>query len=239
MDSLLLYLDMSLSKQEKIVKLQEYLKNIKLDASVMSRTLGMSTTSVTPQVMTNASKKLLDVFARKVDADDRDNVIFSKFLSTEDYLKEHIEHDAGKIQFKAKSKLRQKRNLSWLHAGFFTPQVKSVFVGNSLSQNIEGVNPMEQYMLAHKVTKMGMGGIGSTEAIPDSSREVNESQFGLLDPIQTVEATTIGVVNFFAHNVRKGADGKIYRQVIDNASGKPVWIDHQEFLSSTIDVPEH
>ena len=573
---------MSLSKQEKIVKLQEYLKNIKLDASVMSRTLGMATTSVSPQVMTNASKKLLDVFARKVDADDRDNVVFSKFLSTEDYLKEHIEHDAGKIQFKAKSKLRQKRNLSWLHAGFFTPQVKSVFVGNSLSQNIEGVNPMEQYMLAHKVTKMGMGGIGchsedtevmtrtgwkfwpevtmsdelavvidgqldfkkptalhsgryvgellefdnfyvnclvtpthrmfaanprynrhtkvrsfsefslrpaeeayesrwkhklafeayrggenpgkveispapctgknnkatqikesvlfdavpwaallgyyladgsysfneqrveyrveigkslaanpdevtiieetlkelgithrydqgrrfvingkhfayyfkqfgksrdkfvpewimggslevreaffnaitrmdcsgklacggslyesasrtlrdqvaqlavmrgmhvnysetryfkaklnnrkevmlagkacykkvpynglvycasvpgellltrrhgkcvwtgnSTEAIPDSSREVNESQFGLLDPIQTVEATTIGVVNFFAHNVRKGADGKLYREVIDNSTGKPVWIDHQEFLSSTIDVPEH
>ena len=79
----------------------------------------------------------------------------------------------------------------------------------------------------------------SSEAIPDSSREVNESQFGLFDPIQTVEATTIGVVNFFVHNTRKGADGKLYRQVIDNATGKPVWIDHQEFLSSVIEVPEH
>lgn len=230
---------MSLSKQEKITKLKEYLRNTKLDASVMGRTLNEPSTFVTPQLILNASYKLLQVFSRKVEPDDRDNVVFSKFLGAEDYLKEHIEHDAGKIQFKAKNKLRQKRNLSWLHAGFFTPQVKSVFVGNSLAQNIEGVNPMEQYMLAHKVTKMGMGGIGSTEAIPDSSREVNESQFGLLDPIQTVEATTIGVVNFFVHNLRKGADGKLYRQVIDNASGKPVWIDHQEFLGSTIDVPEH
>ena len=212
---------------------------MKLDAGVMGRTLGSSSSFVTPQVMLDASKKLLAVFARKAEPDDRDNVVFSKFLGAEDYVKEHIEHDAGKLQLKAKNKLRQKRNLSWLHAGFFTPQVKSVFVGNSLAQNIEGVNPMEQYMLAHKVTKMGMGGIGSSEAIPDSSREVNESQFGLLDPIQTVEATTIGVVNFFVHNLRKGADGKLYRQVIDNATGKPVWIDHQEFLSSTIDVPEH
>jgi len=230
---------MSVSKQEKISKLKEYFKNMRLDASVMGRTLGSSANSVSPQLMLAASKKLLDVFARKVDPDDRDNVVFSKFLGPEDYIKEHIDHDAGKLQFKAKSKLRQKRNLSWLHAGFFSPQIKSVFVGNSLAQNIEGVNPMEQYMLAHKVTKMGQGGIGSSEAIPDSSREVNESQFGLLDPIQTVEATTIGVVNFFVNNLRKGDDGKLYRQVVDNATGKAVWIDHQEFLSSTIDIPEH
>jgi DNA-directed RNA polymerase beta subunit len=230
---------MSESKQEKISKLKDYFKSMKLDASVMGRTMGTSATSVSPQLILAASQKLLKVYTRQEEPDDRDNVVFSKFLGTEDYIKEHIEHDAGKIQLKAKNKLRQKRNLSWLHAGFFSPQVKSVFVGNSLAQNIEGVNPMEQYMLAHKVTKMGMGGIGSSEAIPDSSREVSESQFGLFDPIQTVEANTIGVVNFFVHNSRKGADGKLYRQVIDNATGKPVWIDHQEFLSSTIDVPEH
>jgi DNA-directed RNA polymerase beta subunit len=166
-------------------------------------------------------------------------MLFSKFLGPEDYMREHIEYDAGKLQVKAKSKIRQKRNLSWLHAGFFTPQIKSIYVGNALAQNIEGVNPMEQYMLAHKVTKMGEGGIGSDQAIPDSSRQVNESQFGLVDPIQTVEANTIGVVNFFVNNSRKGADGKIYRQVIDNSTNKPVWIDHQEFLTSTIDIPEN
>jgi DNA-directed RNA polymerase beta subunit len=230
---------MNVSKQEKITKLKEILKAMKLDASVMGRTLSTNTGNVTPQIILAASQKLIAVFSKQAPPDDRDNVVFSKFLGTEDYIKEHIEHDAGKIQLKAKNKLRQKRNLSWLHGGFFTPQVKSVFVGNALAQNIEGVNPMEQFMLAHKVTKMGEGGIGSTEAIPDSSREVNESQFGLMDPIQTVEATTIGVVNFFAHNTRKGLDGKLYRQVINNATGKPVWIDHQEFLSSTIDVPEH
>lgn len=229
---------MSLSKQEKILQVKEALAKMKLDSSVMGRTLGSAVSNVSPMIMLNASAKLLDVFSRKAEPDDRDNVVFSKFLGPEDYVQEHIEHDAGKLQFKAKSKLRQKRNLSWLHAGFFTPQVKSVFVGNSLAQNIEGVNPMEQYMLAHKVTKMGEGGIGSSEAIPDSSREVNESQFGLLDPIQTVEATTIGVVNFFVHNTRKGTDGKLYREVIDNSTGKKVWIDHQEFLSSVIDVPE-
>jgi DNA-directed RNA polymerase beta subunit len=198
----------------------------------------MSVNHINPAVLLQTTSKLLKVYSREVQPDDRDNLAYSKFLGAEDYVKEHIEHDAGKIQMKAKMKLRQKRNLSWLHSGFFTPQIKSVFVGNALSQNIEGVNPMEQYMLAHKVSKMGEGGIGSTESIPDSSRSVNESQFGLMDPIQTVEAETIGVVNFFVKNCRKGEDGKLYR-LVEDSSGKKIWIDHQTFLNSVVEVPEN
>jgi len=229
----------TLTKQEKITKLREYLKGVKVDASVMGRTIGQPVTNITPALLLTSSQKLLSVFSRKTPEDDRDHVVFSKFLGTEDFLKEHIEHDAGKIQLKAKMKLRQKRSLSWLHAGFFSPQIRSVFVGNSLAQNIEGVNPMEQYLLAHKVTKMGAGGITSTDSIPESSREVSESQFGIIDPVQTVEANTIGVVNFFAHGSRKGNDGKVYRKVINNKTGKEEWIDHQTFLSSTVEIPNH
>jgi DNA-directed RNA polymerase beta subunit len=225
------------SKAEKIQKIKEYFGNIRLDVGVMGKTLGMSVNHVSPQVLLQTTGKLLKVHSREISPDDRDNLAYSKFLGAEDYVKEHIEHDAGKIQMKAKMKLRQKRNLSWLHSGFFTPQIKSVFVGNALSQNIEGVNPMEQYMLAHKVSKMGEGGIGSTESIPDSSRSVNESQFGLMDPIQTVEAETIGVVNFFVKNCRKGDDGKLYR-LVEDSHGKKIWIDHQTFLSSVVEIPE-
>ncbi len=227
-----------LSKQEKIEKIKQYFGNMRLDASVMNHTMGVPAASLTPLIVLQASAKLIKIYSREVPQDDRDNLAFSKFLGAEDYVKEHIEHDAGKIQQKAKMKLRQKRNLSWLHSGFFTPQIKSVFVGNALSQNIEGVNPMEQYMLAHKVSKMGEGGIGSTESIPDSSRGVNESQFGLMDPIQTVEATTIGVVNFFVKNTRKGDDGKLYR-LVETPDGKKTWIDHQTFLNSVVEVPEN
>ena len=226
-----------LSKQEKVEKIKEYFSNMRMDSSVMNKTVGIPSTNITPNILIQTTAKLLKVYSREIPQDDRDNLSFSNFLGAEDYIKEHIEYDAGRIQQKAKMKLRQKRNLSWLHSGFFTPQIKSVFVGNALSQNIEGVNPMEQYMLAHKVTKMGEGGIGSTDSIPDSSRSVNESQFGLMDPIQTVEATTIGVVNFFVKNTRKGEDGKLYR-LVEDPTGKKVWIDHQTLLESVVEIPE-
>ena len=83
---------MAKSKQEKINELKLYFKNMKLDAGVMGRTLGTTISYVTPQLILDASKKLLKVFGRHVEADDRDNVIFSKFLGAEDYLKEHIDH---------------------------------------------------------------------------------------------------------------------------------------------------
>jgi DNA-directed RNA polymerase beta subunit len=233
---ILIYMDI-LSKQEKVEKIKEYFSNMRMDSSVMNKTVGIPSTNITPNILIQTTAKLLKVYSREIPQDDRDNLSFSNFLGAEDYIKEHIEYDAGRIQQKAKMKLRQKRNLSWLHSGFFTPQIKSVFVGNALSQNIEGVNPMEQYMLAHKVTKMGEGGIGSTDSIPDSSRSVNESQFGLMDPIQTVEATTIGVVNFFVKNTRKGEDGKLYR-LVEDPTGKKVWIDHQTLLESVVEIPE-
>lgn len=232
-------MESSLTPQEKAAAVKKYLGGIQLDGTVMSSTLGMNTTSVSPQVVLNASKKLLEIYSGKAEEDDRDNLKFSHFLGPEDFLKEHIDLDAGKIQLKAKNKLRQKRNLSWLHSGFFSPQLRSVYVGNSLAQNIEGVNPIEQFSLAHRVTKMGPGSITSVDAIPDSARNVHESQFGLQDPIATAESMTIGVVNFFADDLRKGDDGKVYKKVIDNKTGKEVWIDHQTYLNSKIDIPNY
>lgn len=155
------------SRSEKIQDVKLYLSNIKLDTSVMNTTMHVNASYITPRLLLDASAKLIRVYSGEQPQDDRDNLMFAKFLGVEDYVDEHIMHDAGRVQAKAKMKLRQKRNLSWLHSGFFTSQLKSVFVGNALAQNIEGVNPMEQYMLAHKVTKMGGGGIGCHSADTD------------------------------------------------------------------------
>ena len=81
---------MALSKQEKITELKNYFKNVKLDGGVMGRTVGSAVTFITPQLIVDISKKILKVFGRQEDPDDRDNMIYSKFLGAEDYLKEHI-----------------------------------------------------------------------------------------------------------------------------------------------------
>jgi len=227
-----------LTKNEKVQAVREWLFKTRLDSGVVNDTLGLSDNMITPQVLLSASSKLIKINKGEVEPDNRDNLKYSKFLGLEDLIKENIERDMGNLQRKAGIKIRQKKNLSWLHAGYFTPQVRSAIIGNPLSQNMEGINPMEHLDISHKVTKLGPGGIGSSEAIPSESRDVSSSSFGFFDPFHVPENENIGVTNFIAVNTVKGRDGKLHKLVKDK-TGKKVWIDHETILSKRLGLPEH
>lgn len=226
------------TKSEKINLMKDWLAKTKLDSEVLGRTLHVADSSVTTNVLLTASAKLIKVNKGEVEPDDRDNLRFSKFLGMEDFVGEHITKDAGKLQRKAAYKMQQKRNLSWLSSGFFTPQVRSVVIGNALSQNVDGINPLEHWDNSHRVTKLGPGGIESSDAIPAESRQVNTSSFGFFDPVHIMESDKVGVTNYITHNVVKGRDNKLYR-VMKDAKGKLKWLDHEEILDRQVLVPEH
>lgn len=227
-----------LTKIEKVKRLKEWLGKTKLDSEVIGRTLNVKDSSITPNVLLVASAKLIKVNKREVEPDDRDNLRFSKFLGMEDYVAEHITKDAGKLQRKAAQKMQQKRNLSWMSAGFFTPQVRSVIIGNALAQNVDGINPIEHWDNSHRVTKLGPGGIESIDAVPVESRQVNTSSFGFFDPVHIMESDKVGVTNYMTHNVVKGRDNKLYRVMKDH-NGKLKWVDHEEVLDRQAVIPEH
>ena len=227
-----------LSKQEKIAKLKEYLDKTRVDEGVVKDTLNVNTDRINPHMLLAASTKVLKVNREEVEPDDRDNLKYSDFLGLEDFIHEHVHKDAGKLQRKAKMKMDQKKNLDWMHAGFFTPQVRSIIVGNSLSQNVEGNNPLELMSTSHRVTKMGEGGLQSTQSIPEESRAVSPSSFGLFDALQNVESTAIGVTNYLARNVIKGNDRKLYKLLKNNKTGKIEWVSHDKMLNSKVRIPD-
>lgn len=228
-----------LTKEEKAAELKKWFAGSQLDAEVLHETLGERINHITPLMLLKASAKLIRVNKLEQEPDNRDNLKFSTFLGIEDFVKEHIEKDAGRLRFKAKMKLQQKRNLAWLHAGFFTPQIRSVVIGNTLSTNVDGVNPMEHYDNSHRVTKLGEGGISSVEAVPDESRQVSESSFGFIDPLHISESDRVGVTGYFAHNVVKGRDNKLYRLMFNPKVGKNEWVHHEKVLASKVLIPEH
>jgi hypothetical protein len=85
---------------------------------------------------------------------------------------------------------------------------------------------------------MGEGGIGSTDAIPQESRQVSESSFGFVDPAHSVESSKIGVSQYIATNTLKGRDNKLYKLVMNNKTGKKEWVDHETLLNSRVQIPE-
>lgn len=227
-----------MSPEEKSDAVKKWFSKTRLDGDVVKQTLGVESHSVTPQLLLEATRKLIKINKLEIEPDNRDDLKYMSFHSLEDFVKEHIDKDAGKIQQKAKSKMQQKKDLSWLHSGFFSPQLRSIMIGDSkLSQNIEGHNPIDNYDVSHKVTKLGEGGIASVEAVPDESRNVNSTYFGFFDPFRISETKTVGVDHRFAHNVVKGRDNKLYRLVLDKDK-KPTWVDHETLLKSKIEIPE-
>jgi DNA-directed RNA polymerase beta subunit len=226
-----------LTKAEKTQELKTWLSTTKLDSEVVKHNLGIDASSVSPHVLLTASKKLIALNKQEAAPDDRDNLKFSKFLGMEDYVQEHILRDAGRVQQKAKTKMQAKKNLSWLTPGFFSSQIRSVIIGNTLANNVEGINPLEHYDNSHRVSKMGPGAIGSREAMPLESRQVNSSSFGFFDPVHIMEGDP-GAANFISHNVAKGKDNKLYR-VMKDKNGKLGWYDHEDILSRQAVIPEH
>lgn len=230
---------MSLTTEEKTSEVKQWLKKTELDPEVVSQTIGVNANHINVQVLLEASKKLIKINKLETEADNRDDLKYMTFHGFEDFIKEHIEKDAGRVQQRAKMKMQQKKDLSWLHPGFFSGQLRSIITGGSqLSQHTEGHNPIDNYDISSKVTKLGEGGIGSVEAVPDESRNVNSTYFGFFDPFRISETKTVGVDHRFAHNVIKGRDNKLYRYVLDK-NKKPVWVDHEVLLRSKVEIPEY
>lgn len=226
------------SPEELKKEVNTWLSKAKLDSGVVQQTLNMTTDHVNPKVLLEASKKLIKINKLEQEPDNRDDIQFANFLGLEDFVQEHIEKDAGKIQQKAKLKMQQKKDLSWLHAGFFSPQIRSIVIGGSnLAQHVDGHNPIDNFDVSHKVTKLGEGGIPSVDAVPDESRQVNSTYFGFFDPFRISETKTVGVDHRFAQNVVKGKDKKLYRLVKDK-EGKTVWVDHETLLKSKVEIPD-
>lgn len=229
---------MLLSPQEKIDAVKKWLARTYVDPTVTKATLGEALSSVSARTLLMTSAKLIKINKKEVEPDDRDSLKYSTFLGLEDYIADHIEKDSGGLRKVAAKKMQQRKNLSWLTSSFFTPQIKSVVIGNSLSNGVEGINPMEHFDNAHRVTKMGEGGIASTESVPDISRQINTSSFGFFDPLHVAESTHIGVTQYVASNTLKGRDNKLYKLVKNSKTGQNEWVDHETLLNSRVKVPE-
>ena len=228
---------MAMSKAEKVSKIRQWLNHTQLDPLIVKSNIGVDDDKISPNVLLASSAKLIKINKKEVEPDDRDNLKFSKFLGIEDFVEEHIIKDANKLQRKAAYKMQMKKNLSWLTPGFFSPQVRSVIVGNALASNVDGINPMEHWDNSHKVTKMGPGGIPSTDSIPKESRNVSPSSFGFFDPVHISETEKVGVVNYINQNVAKGDDNKLYR-VMKTKDGLR-WLDHEQILNKQVLIPEY
>ncbi len=206
---------------DRVAEIRAVFDQMALDPAVMQDTLGKAYQRVDPEVITMATKKLFQIHKGEVDTDDRDNISYQTVMGPEDLFSERISKDAGRVSKNLLWKATFRRNLDPVtNTDARTKQIQTVLLNSGLGIPLEEVNPAEILDQMQRISRMGEGGIPSTDSIPEESRAVQPSYLGFIDPIRTSESVKAGVDNRIAYKTMKGDDGQLYTEMRDKRGRK-------------------
>lgn len=210
------------------------IERMEVDPEVMQSTLGKPYTHLNKDVILAATKKLLAVSKGEADPDDRDHLAYQKTYGPEDLFSERIARDHSRIRQTAFKKIAAARSLDKMPSGILTPQLEQVLLGSGLAQSLEEINPAEVLDKQSRLTRLGEGGIPSLDAVPDEARNVQPSHMGFVDPLRTPESFRAGVDLQIASGARKGKDGRLYTQFLNQKTGQLEWKSPQDLANHTV-----
>lgn len=217
--------------------LLEVFNKMELDEDTTDITLGQRQKYAGPQTLLRTSQKLLNIFNKKEEIDDRDSLAFQTLHSPEDFFAERIRKDAGQLGRKMLWRSTLRGSVQHIPTGALTPQLYSVLLKSGMGMPVEEVNPMELYDQNLRILRLGEGGIPSLDAVPDEARNVQPSQFGFIDPIRAPESAKIGVDSRVAEGVVRGSDGHFYTSMRNPRTGQPELVSAAQAAASVVAFP--
>ncbi|KKN22198.1 hypothetical protein LCGC14_0917720, partial [marine sediment metagenome] len=218
-------------------QIQAVFERMELDEDTTEQTLGQRSKNVSPTLIVDVTKKLIDINQGRAETDDRDSLAFQRILGPEDLFSERVARDAGGTGRRILWRSTLKSNVQHIAPGVLSPQMRSLLLKSGLASPLEEVNPLEIFDQQVRVTRMGEGGMSSNDAVPDEARNVQPSHFGTIDPIRAPEGMKIGVDSRISHKTYKGSDGKLYADMIDTKSGELKRVSAQELAHSAVAFP--
>lgn len=181
-------------KEQHAEKLREYVNKMKVDPDIARASIGkyMDTPedaefAMSPEVLAATAQKLIAINRGEDEADDRDSLANQELMGPEEMFAERISKDSGKLMRQILWKSTPGNKLAGVPSGAFTPQMEAVLMNSGLGSPLEEINPMEALDHQLRVSRMGTGGIATTDAIPSEARGVQPTYLGFVDPFRTTE----------------------------------------------------
>lgn len=185
-----------------------------------------------------ASEKLLAINRGLDEPDERDSLKFQKILRPHSMIRESIKMDAGKVARQLMYQAARKKNLSGVPTAAFDSYVERLLVGNPLTSPLEEINPMQLTESARRITKMGPGGLGSSQSITEEAQSVHPSQFGFISAIEGPESERAGIDVRAAWGVKLGSNGRLYQKFYDRRSKSMKWMSPEDVANLTVKIPD-
>lgn len=231
--------------QLSIRAVQDYFAGTKMDGATNQSLLGINADTVTPELLIRAAGKHMGVYRGEQQPDDRDSLMYKTIHSMDDLMVGRLGHwkNKNEIQNKIKSKLDRFNGIREIvNASDLTKVINKFFLssadgGAGLITLSDQTNPLQIVSDHGKITMMGEGGISSEHAIPLSTRMLHPSHFGVIDPINTPEASKVGVILRASMGAVK-IGNEIGAKFIDAKTLKPVVATLSDFGSKVIALPD-
>ena len=209
-----------------------------LDPVNTRMTFGREYPKVDVELLRDTSLRLLKVTRGELPQDNRDSLVNQRFFGAPDLISERVRLDAGGLLRNLLWKVSRTGDASKIPGGTLTRYVHGLFTESNLPQVIEETNPLDAYVRATKVTRMGEGGISSIDSAPMSARMVHNSYKGFIDSVASPESLRVGLDTQLALGVRLGSDGLAYTPMIDSLTGKQVMVSSVESSTVPVGFPE-
>ncbi len=221
------------SPTDKILGIRNYFsEKTKLDAETTTITLGKAHTVVTVDTILAGAKKILQIYKGEAEEDNRDDLDFQSVYAVEDIVKEILVKSTREVNkivtklnnFKLSNNLADdtKRIKAILSPLYFSKPLKQFIVTSNIKRIPEQINPLEIMDTSAIVTRLGTGAIKDEQSVPDSTRAVQYSYMGVIDPVATPESSKVGIDGRFSINAFKDENNELYRQLIHMKTGKKI-----------------
>lgn len=187
-------------KDEARQYFHETMRNSTLRPEATEISMGKAFSSVNGELVTRATKKMLNVMNGVEQADERDALMFKDLYTVADFTKERLQSSNVKraIQKRVARKIDTADGIRQVvKGGMFSDPVRQTFTDNALARGADQVNPVEMLASSFQTSIMGAGGIQSEQSITDEAKLINPSHLGFLDPIRTPEGCFDGATEVF------------------------------------------
>jgi DNA-directed RNA polymerase subunit beta len=192
--------------------------------------IGVKTSKFNKQAALATVKKTFDVARGNAQEDDRDDLIFQRVYSADDFITEYIDSDLDAF-VKQAGKLLESGKVE--NTAYLATPLKRVgrsladFMStSSLVEDSEENNPIHLLSTLDKVTLLGKGGItGGALENAMKPRNLRKTGINRLDPVHTPESGNIGLVNHLTQDASI-KEGTIFTKFYKVKDGKASTADN-------------
>lgn len=220
----------------------------KLDASIASANVGVSSEQVNGPMLLEASRKLVDVAAGRRTPDPIDSLQYKELWTAKDHIVERLARSSEDIATRVRSALKKPGLQRRLDGGDVTA-IRDVVMPDllrrpmyypfttSLAAPSKQTNPVAMLANLSATTIMGPGGIQNDHQITASNTSIDPSHLGFLDPVFTPEGNP-GVTTHLAYGARATSDRKPVTQLYNLKTRRLEDVDAATAARSIIALPD-